>query len=191
MKRRQAIGRILLAGGATVAAYSGYQWFELTKKPDLPFLLSRKALLAELAETIIPATDTPGARDAGVVDFMIPILMFCTDSKTLNHFVRGLQDLEAHTLSRYQKDFLHCSVKEKEEVLHYFEEQAQPMNQLWGKVKNKFWGKTFFDMLKDCTVISYCNSETGATQSLRYIPVPGKYLSCIPLEPGQKSWATN
>ncbi len=191
MKRRKAIGRILLAGGATAVVYSGYEWFELTKKPDISYLLSKKQLLTELAETIIPATGTPGAKEAGVMDIMMPILTECTNSKTLNRFIEGLQALEAHTYSRYKKEFIHCSEKEKEETLHYFEEKAQPANRLIGKVKNKFLGGFFFDTLKQYTVECYCISEKGATQALSYIPVPGKYLACIPLEPMQKAWATN
>ncbi len=70
------------------------------KSPDKNYLLGKKALLTELAETIIPATDTPGAKEAGAVDFMMPMLNECTDTKTLNRFIKGLQDLEAYTHSQ-------------------------------------------------------------------------------------------
>ena len=43
MKRRKAIGTILLAGGATAAGVAGYEWYGLTKSPDRNYLLSRKS----------------------------------------------------------------------------------------------------------------------------------------------------
>ena len=74
MKRRKAIGRILLAGTATVATAGGYEWYSIAKNPDRNYLLTKKSLIAGLAETIIPATDTPGATDAGVIDYMMQFL---------------------------------------------------------------------------------------------------------------------
>ena len=43
MKRRKAIGTILLAGGATAAGFAGYEWYALTKSPDRNYLFSRKS----------------------------------------------------------------------------------------------------------------------------------------------------
>ncbi|HZK62698.1 MAG TPA: gluconate 2-dehydrogenase subunit 3 family protein [Puia sp.] len=190
MKRRRAIGRILLAGGATAAAYGSYEWFALTKNPDLQYLSSKIPLLTALSESIIPATDTPGATEAGVIRFMIPLLTQCTDKKTLNRFIRGLQDLEAHTRSRYDKDFLQCTEQEKEKILLYFEHLSQPVSDRLGRAKNKVLGSPFFETLKQYTVESFCISEKGASLALRYIPVPGRYQGCVPMEPGQRAWAT-
>jgi hypothetical protein len=191
VKRRKAIGRILLGGGATAVALGGYEWFSLTKKPDIPYLLTKRDLLAALAETIIPATGTPGAEETGAVEFMIPLLTECTEPKTLNVFIAGLQSLEAHTASRYKKEFMQCTGQEKTEILQYFEESAQPLNRMLGRAREKFLGGEFFHTLKQYTVEAYCISEKGATQALRYVPVPGSYNACIPLEPGQTAWATN
>ncbi|MFI5192976.1 MAG: gluconate 2-dehydrogenase subunit 3 family protein [Chitinophagales bacterium] len=190
MKRRRAIGRILLAGGATAAAYGSYEWFALTKNPDLQYLSAKIPLLTALSESIIPATDTPGATEAGVIRFMIPLLTQCTDKKNLNRFIRGLQDLEAHTRSRYEKDFLQCTGQEKEKILLYFEHLSQPVSDRLGRAKNKVLGSPFFETLKQYTVESFCISEKGASLALRYIPVPGRYQGCVPMEPGQRAWAT-
>lgn len=190
MKRKKAIGTILLAGGATVVGFSGYEWFTLTKSPDKNYLISKKSLLAELAETIIPATDTPGAKEAGAVEFMLPMLNECTDNKTLNRFIRGLQDLEEYTRSHYKQEFSACSSPDREAILQWAEQNSTVSNSLLDKIKSKFSGRPFFEMLKTYTVYGYCISEKGASLGMRYVAVPGKYLSCIPLEPNQTSWAT-
>ena len=48
----------------------------------------------------------------------------------------------------------------------------------------------FFPMLKQLTLWGYFTSEPGATKALRYNPIPGKYIGCVPYEPGDKAWAT-
>ncbi len=190
MKRRNAIGSILLAGTATAVGFGGYTWYSLTKNPDTNFLLGKKTLLSELAETIIPATDTPGAKDSGVVEFMLHFLNECTDTKTLNRFIKGIQDLESYTRSCYHRDFIDCNPVEKESVLKYFELKSRTDDTFFEKVLNKYTGKPFFETLKRYTVHGYCISEKGASLGMRYISVPGKYFPCIPLEPNQKAWAT-
>jgi hypothetical protein len=190
MKRRKAIGTILLAGGATVAGFGGYEWYSLAKNPDIKYLLSRKPLLTELAEMIIPATDTPGAKDAGAVNYMMNFLTECTDTKTLNRFINGLQELEDYTYSTYHREFMGCSPAEKELIMQHFEEKSRPTHSLFEKAKNRFTGYPFFTALKTYTVFGYCISEKGASLGMHYIAVPGKYLACIPLEPNQKAWAT-
>ena len=191
MKRRKAIRSILLAGAASSVGIGGYEWYTLTKNPDKNYLLSKKALLIELAETIIPSTDTPGAKEAGAIEFMMPILMECTDTKDLNRFVKGLRELEDYTRDRFQREFTACNRKERDLVMQYFEEKSRTTNKLFEKIKNRLTGHSFFATLKTYTVYSYGISEKGASMGMRYIAVPGKYLPCIPMEPNQKAWATN
>jgi hypothetical protein len=190
MKRKKAIRTILVAGGATVVGFSGYKWYSLTKIPDKNYLPGKKALLAELAEAIIPATDTPGAKEAGAVEYMMSMLNECTDNKTLNRFIRGLQDLEEYIHSNYNKEFSACSQEEKDAVLQWAEQKSNINNSLLHKIKSKFTGRPFFEMLKTYTLYGYCISEKGASLGMHYIAIPGKYLSCIQLEPNQTSWAT-
>ena len=44
-------------------------------------------------------------------------------------------------------------------------------------------------MIKQMTVWGYFSSEVGATQALRYVPVPGRFEGCIPYNEGEKAWA--
>jgi len=190
MKRRKAIGTLLLAGGAVAAGFAGYVWFTLTKTPDREYLLSRSPLLIDLAEAILPATDTPGAREAGAVNYMMRLLNDCTDTPTLNRFIEGLRDLETYTLYHFHHPFSECLETEKQSVLAHFEQQAHRDHPVLEKVEKKIIGKPFFTTLKSYSVQGYCISEKGASLGMRYLAVPGQYLSCIPLEPNQKAWAT-
>jgi hypothetical protein len=190
MKRRKAIGSILISGGITAAGLGGYNWYSLTKTPDRNYLLGKRSLLTELADTIIPATDSPGAKEAGAVEYMMHFLTECTDIKTLNRFINGLQDLEGYTWSNYKREYAACSSAEKQQILKHFEDHSGTGRTLLEKMRNRFTGFPFFQTLKKYTVHGYCISEKGASLGLHYIAVPGRYLSCIPLEPNQKTWAT-
>jgi hypothetical protein len=191
MNRRQAIFRITLAGTAATTAVSGYKWYEITKTPDLFVLDKQRDLIAALAETIIPATDTPGAKDAGVHDFIIMMIKECTGRKEQNKFINGLQDLQGHCLANYGRPYQQCPLKDQESVLWIFEKKGKPFNGILGKVQNKFLGRSFFTTLKQYTVEGYCTSQPGATKGLAYVSVPGGYQGCIPLTKNQKGWATN
>jgi hypothetical protein len=212
MNRRKALGRILLAGIGGTLAFGGYKWYEWDKTPDLAWLDRKKDLLAALADTIIPPTDDPaapnpaspnpatpnpaasghipGAIESGAPAFMLVLLKDCTDRRTLNHFIDGLKELEAHCRSAYQSSFIQCPETTRQKVLARFEEKDKPLHGIWGKAEGRYLGKPFFITLKEYTVQAYCSSEMGATRGLAYVAVPGSYHGCIPLQPNTPAWAT-
>jgi hypothetical protein len=190
MKRRKAIGRIAmtLLGGGIV--FSGYKWYDWNKAPDFPYLEKHRELISALAATIIPTTETPGAKEAGVGDFIISMIETCTERMTANKFIDGLKELENNCQSRFQKPYEQCKESEREAVLAHFENISKPFSGIIGKVQNRFLGKPFFTTLKDYTVEGYCTSEPGATKGLFYDPIPGSFHGCVPMHPGQRAWAT-
>ena len=190
MKRRKAIVRIFLIGGGAVATYSGYRWYTWTRKPNLEWVNTQRELISSLAEAIIPKTDTPGAAEAGVADFIITMIHDCTGLKTQNKFIDGLKDLSDYCQSEFHKPFTSCTTEQKLSVLAHFEEKGRPLRGIFGRAQNKFLGKSFYTTLHEYTISGYCSSEAGATLALRYLAVPGKYLGCVPLGQSQPSWAT-
>jgi hypothetical protein len=191
MKRRKAIGRILLISGGALATYSGYKIWDWTKAPDLEYLEKHKTLILALSETIIPATDSPGAKDAGVDDFIITMIKDCTERKSQNKFIDGLKELERFCHSSFNKFFVECSLNEKKQTLIHFEERGKSYGGIMGKVENRFFGRSFFATLKRLAAEGYCTSEIGATKGLSYLFIPGKFVGCMPLQQGQKAWATH
>ena len=190
MNRRKAIRNILIGIGVTAVAVPGYEWYSINKKPSLDELANYKDLLAELAETIIPATDTPGAKDANVGAFVYKMVMDCADKKTQNKFIAGLHDMESHCQSKYGQSFMKCTVPQREETLLYFEKKGKPYSGILSKIQHKYLGTSFFETLKNYTVNGYCISMPGATKGLAYDYIPSTFEACIPIKPGQRSWAT-
>jgi len=190
VNRRKALRNFLLiSGGAvfTVSTYKTYNWF---KTPDLDFLFSQKPIIEALAETIIPKTDTPGAKEAGVGEIIVMLLKDCTSRPAQNKFIDGLKELISFCSSEYHKSYLDCTSKEQTAVLRHFQEKGRRFRGILGKVQNNFLGNSFYSTLAEYTTFGYCTSELGATQGLSYVLIPGRYNGCIPLEPKQRTWAT-
>ncbi|MEP6748627.1 MAG: gluconate 2-dehydrogenase subunit 3 family protein [Bacteroidota bacterium] len=190
MNRRKAILSFFLIGGGATATFSGYKWYSIHKTPDLNFLDAHQALIADLAETIIPATDTPGAKEAMVHVTLTSMIKQVADRKTQNIFIDGLKDVESHSSSKYSKSFSALAATQQQEVVGYFRDQGKNYGGMVGKIKNKFIGKSFFHILKEYATIAFCTSKSGATKTLAYDFIPGKFNACMPMTPGQKSWAT-
>ena len=191
MNRRKAITYISLSGLGLVTAGAAYKWWGMVHAPDLAWLTENSKLLASLCDTIIPTTDTPGARDAGVHDFIIKVISDCTPRKEQNTFISGLKDLQGHCRHAYGQTFESCTVAQQQEALARCESRDKPWSGLAGKLENRILGRSFFAILKEYTVYGYCTSQIGATQGMAYVSVPGRFDACIPLKPGQKCWATN
>jgi hypothetical protein len=181
---------MLLTGLGGALAFGGYKWYERSKPPDIVWLGKNRELLANIADTIIPSTDTPGARATGAPDFMFTLLKDCTDSTTLNIFIDGLKDIEAYCRSNYGHSFSDCTGPDRISTLARFEKRDRPLSGILGKAERRFLGKPFFTTLKEFTVIAYCTSEQGATHGLAYVAVPVSYHGCLPWQPGQPAWAT-
>ena|ERR1700761_115255 len=192
MNRRKALVRIGLGGAGLVAFFAGYEFYSLEKSPDVDYVLRNKALLAALAERIIPATPgVPGATEAGVADFIIMMIRECTPRMEQNQFIKGLKDLQSYSHSQCDRLFQECTPQQQEKILTRFEAKDRRLPGIAGKVEGRLMGRPFFSILKAYTVEGYCTSEAGATRGLSYVQIPGSFKGCIPLAAGQRAWATN
>ena len=167
MDRRKFILSLLVLGGGAAATYYGHKYIKSVDKPDIGFLEENENLIADLAETIIPSSDTPGAKEALVHQYII-------------HMIKNEKDIKFEKLNKEQKIA----------VVRYFQKEGENFKGNLGKVRNKFLGKSFFLILKEYTCIGYCTSMIGVTKGLAYEAIPSKYLATTNYTNGQKSWAT-
>ncbi len=135
-------------------------------------------LLDEIGETILPESDrSPGAKAAHIGEFMKAMVTDCYDEQERKDFVEGLSIIKKQAERDYDTSFVNLPVNDRLKLLEPYDKQAK---------KND---KHFFAMMKQLTIWGYFTSEPGATQALRYNPVPGRFEGCIPYQPGDKAWA--
>jgi hypothetical protein len=168
----------VLAGAAEAAAglEAGSPW---TPKGIPP---PRAAMLEALVDTILPATDTPGAREARVHVFVDLALRDCYTAAEQKLFRGGLEALAAECATRHRRPFEACSPGERQALL-------APLDAASYAPDTGARG-SFIRILKDLTLVGFFTSRVGATQALAYEAVPGGFHGCLPLRPGQKGWAT-
>ncbi len=149
---------------------------------DLVFLTQEQFKLVEaVAETIMPATDTPGAKDAGVPAFVDYMLADCYPKDVQDRFKKGLDDFDAECKQELGKSYAALSAEEQIGKLKKVEQEVI------GNRNNDAY--PFYRTLKELTLFGFFTSEAGATQVLDYQHVPGRYEGCYDMPAGQKAWA--
>jgi hypothetical protein len=149
------------------------------------FKSSEVALMGEIAETIIPETTTPGAKAAGVGEFIKLMIDDCYKPDDQTAFRAGLAEVDKQAKGLFKKNFVECDKKQKTDILQRMEAQAMA-ERSQGKRDFSFWFT-----IKELTLTGYFTSEIGAKQALEYVYIPTKYEPCIDLKPQQKTWAMN
>lgn len=189
MNRREALNMVaLLIGGSIVG---GSAFLEGCKTADkktavaLPLTAEQIAFLDEVAETIIPATNTPGAKAAKVGEFMHVMVTDCYTEKDQSIFIEGMGKLDEASDKKFKAAFMKLSPEQRKELLVEVDKDAKA----FASSKKKEDPNHYFTLMKQLTLLGYFSSEIGATQALRYVPIPGRYEGCIDYKKGDKAWA--
>ena len=139
-------------------------------------------MVEHLAEIIIPADDAPGAKEAGVaefIDFMVanrvPVIAqrdvrstedaIQMGTEAQNQFVSGLDWMNARSKSEFGHDFLDCSPEQQQSLLEELAYKAKFKPTTEG-------GREFFRLMRDYTVVGYYTTKIG----LESIGYPGLRL---------------
>src|SRR4051812_25476834 len=98
MNRRHAIRNVALLLGTAISASTLSALEGCNPKAPENYALKAsetKSILAEIAETIIPKTDTPGAKEAKVEDFIVTMLNDCYKASDQQVVLDGLKKIDA------------------------------------------------------------------------------------------------
>jgi gluconate 2-dehydrogenase gamma chain len=159
-------------------------------KPEL-LTQAQADLVAEVANIIIPRTDTPGARDVGVTAFIDAMLkdVFKTDDR--QRFLDGLTEFEALAAQEHGRAFVKLDPKQREALVRRVHDEAVASAPPESFTQRPT--RPFILMAKELTLVGFFMSEAGATQVLQYEAVPGAYHACVPLAKAGngKAWAAD
>ncbi|HEY5824790.1 MAG TPA: gluconate 2-dehydrogenase subunit 3 family protein [Cyclobacteriaceae bacterium] len=194
MDRREALKRTAWVLGTAISAPTIMAVLKgCAAKPTLDwkpvfFTEEQAALVSQLAETIIPKTDTPGAKDAGVPSFIDLVVKDCYKKEDQEKFVAGLKAFDEQSKSEAGDAFLDLDAAKQTEFINKVYKQATEA----AKTAEPTADKPFILTVRELTLAGFFTSEPGATQVLQYEAVPGAYHGCLPLaEAGNgKTWAT-
>lgn len=132
-------------------------------------------LFDALCDLVIPDSETPGARRAGVSQFLVLALAHgiagCTAED--RHRLEALLNVAAHG------DFASLSRDKQHEVLETVDAAAYVSpDSVWPRIKGLI-------------LMGYYTSEIGATQELRYQLVPGRFDPDVAQGPSDRAFSND
>ncbi len=187
MDRREAVKRVALMMGGVVfmpsvlgtlkgcSPRAGVKW------TPIAFSAEEAPFVEQLAETLIPRTDTPGALDAGVPSFIDTMVSEVYREEDREMFLKRMREFISETEVRLGSSFTELDAEQK---LRYIEEVDK---ETYEQPRDDF--PSFYHMFKEMTLLGYGSSEQGATQHLRFMMNYGDYKGCIPFEEVGRTWA--
>lgn len=151
------------------------------------------ATVKEIAEMILPRTETPGAADVGVTEFIDLILTEWSDEAERARFMSGLADVDGRARAMFGKDFVDCPPDQRAEMMRdlgvKMVEESDP-EQDWqaadseAETENR---ESFYPMLRRLTMTAYYTSEAGATQELHFEIIPDRHDACVEIQGAKRT----
>jgi hypothetical protein len=216
LNRREAIRRVsAFLGGATFVGGSGLLAAVERASSASPsttgaFSAEDVALLDEIAETILPATKTPGAKAANTGAFMALMVTDCYSPAEQQAFHDGLRKLDEVTKKANGISFTAATPAQRLGVLKELDQEQKRVMDAREAADRKRKGLAplpgapaataeayidgpahYFRMMKELALLGFFTSEVGCTKALRYVESPGRFDPCIPYTAGDPVWAAH
>jgi len=216
MNRREAVQYISILIGGTVVG-SSYFLAGCKSKTGISMVFTPDdiAYLDEIAETILPATKTPGAKAAEVGKFMTVMVNDCYDADDQKTFHEGMDKLNQRCKDKYNASFMDATPQQRHDLLVALDKEVSDyQGQAYSHFKNltdeqesemaqkrdhdgtnaieemmKKDPNYYFKMMKQLTLLGYFTSKIGCTEARRYVETPGRFDGCVDYHKGDKAWA--
>lgn len=143
------------------------------------FSQSQMLTLMHIVKTILPKTDTPSGADVDCHGFVDHQLFHCFDKNAQKSMKSIVDDINQHCQQLWSKGFADVSGEAQKATLQKVEAREQFNDTQRGQFKT----------LKSLIVFGFFTSKVGASQALRYDPVPGGF-KVISYKPGDKAWGS-
>lgn len=206
--RRDAIERVVtlfggvaLVGGEQLLAASVDRGAQAaaTASGVGDFSAADVALLDEIADTILPATSTPGAKAAQTGAFMALMVTAAYTPENQQVFRAGLSRVDDECRREHGVPFLQARGEQRLALLERLDrEQKAYMEARSGPPRARAplperqtptTPVHYFRMMKELALLGYFTSEIGCTQAQRYVESPGRFDPCVPHAVGDRTWA--
>lgn len=172
MNRRQAIKRTaLLSGGMVFLKYSLLGQASRLYIPDgNKFGPNEERMLQLVVDTMIPATDTPGAKDLGVDQFVLLMVNDCHSEKDQIDFYSGLHSMDAFVEKGFGQSFASCDIDNRIKALNSVNKKSDASPEL----------QAFIQIAKSRTIQGYLESKYVMTEVIPHKMIPDPYDGYYP-----------
>jgi gluconate 2-dehydrogenase gamma chain len=178
MDRRALLRNAILLVGGSMAGLPGEALAQASKQAKARFFTPAQfAVLDETAEIIIPKTDTPGARGAGVPSIIDDLMANWASAERGASFRALMDDIDRAARAEGAASLRALPPARRLDLVRRYD--AEKIG-----AKDPVYGR-----FKELVLTTYYLSEAGATQELRYELVPGKWESWTTIGPDARAWA--
>ena len=129
-------------------------------------------MLANLTETILPKTDTPGANDLAAHLFALKMVDVCYTKENQEKYMQGMKDFESWVMKKTGKTFSEASATEKQTLVAELDKQKPTDDGI----------SFFYQSTKRLTIQAYTTCEYYLTKIRGYKMIPGRFQGCVPLK---------
>lgn len=133
---------------------------------------SQQKLLAEVCETLIPKTTTPGAKDLNLSLYVLKMLDDCTPTNEQQAFVAGLGQFATVATKQLGQPFEASSVAQQ---LAFLQRISQQPKDFADEVV------AFCRMARQLAIDGYTGSKYFMTKQVVYELIPGRYDGYFPV----------
>ncbi|MFZ1138389.1 MAG: gluconate 2-dehydrogenase subunit 3 family protein, partial [Candidatus Sulfotelmatobacter sp.] len=138
-----------------------------------------------------PRTETPGAMDVGVSEFIDLMLTEWYDESDRTRFLNGLAEVDLRTNALFGKNFVEASSDQQAEILTWLGEKmtadadAMAARRRQRRGSSQGSSASFYPMLRRLTLTAYYTSEAGATEELHFQIIPDSHDGCAEVPSGK------
>ena len=130
------------------------------------------AVVSEIAEIMIPESNSSGARDVGVPAFIDEVLGAVYDPESVRLFNDGCAEFLTAAQARGNKPFLEQSLPERTAYVKHSLETA---------LGDESSHKPFILVVRELALLGFYTSEKGINENKEYVAVPGEFHGCVPV----------
>lgn len=171
MERRKAIKGIALSFGSLVSMPTWAKgWNASTMSASWSNSMGSEPLLAELVDTIIPTTDTLGAKGLGVQQFVQKMIADCYEKKAQDNFEKKLAEIDPLSIQTFGKPFAEIDAPQRLSLLQSLAQSTDKDT------------VGFYRTLRGLTIQGYTSSEYYMTKFTDYEMAPARFYGCVPVK---------
>ncbi|PKD20929.1 hypothetical protein APR41_12905 [Salegentibacter salinarum] len=204
MNRRQALRNIGLGAGAIIVGPSTLSLLQSCKNDpsynwEPTFLSASNGFaLKQVLEVIIPTTDTPGAEDLNIAEFIDSYMEEVAPEDRQEKFKQSADAFSRAFKNEFDKDegegsaeeyeqivakYLRATPSERDEIAKRNTETQDPQDKDQEVTLDADAGTlAYLEEVRSMGIWAYKTSEQIGEEVMWYDPIPGEYIPCGPLD---------